>query len=375
MRRHGIITEDWKLSLIVPIFKPKKIELNDINSNTDIFRRIFEKSIFKSFIALLLPRSRHQYAYTAHHSIFDAIALLEHQIKDFESAFDKLDRSFVLKYLCKYMNENSIRLIHHLMDNKLVLRYHSKKSNTTNGTIQGGCLAPIIFIFALQKCFEAKDVPAAMREWLLMIADDLTKLEKPDINFGNLMDQVNKALEPANLSLSNSKTLILADDKIKLINKPNDIPRSANAEKLLGHWIGYHGLDHNKMFEMLKTKFCMKLLDMARIGYFFKGLTIMSKFMMYFTQIQSLLEWISGYLVNSKIADQTEKLICKSLRIYMNTTKTTTPQHLIFLYFGMRSITSQMAIPSKQQIGESAISGAKVFHAHPIVHVQANITD
>ena len=129
--QYGTIPVDWLLSLIHAILKPNKTDPSDINNHRPIslsecMRRLFTKCLIQSLVKCL-PIDPHQFAYKAHHSVFDLTNILELQISTFKltynidpiiiqsditGAFDNLSRAFIMTHLSRYIqSKSSLQLI------------------------------------------------------------------------------------------------------------------------------------------------------------------------------------------------------------------------------------------------------------------------
>ena len=187
----------WKIAKLIPIHKNgNKSDPNNYRpiSLLSIFSKIIEKYIEKSFRDFLINKnilSEMQFGFKANHSTIDTLISIKSDLSvsmnknmktvlmtfDLKKAFDCVDHKILISKLKKICENTTLSWFELYLQNRYTFVSFNKKLSTPKpiniSVPQGGCLAPLLFIYYMNDIQELQ-----LEGQVYLFADDLTLVIK-----------------------------------------------------------------------------------------------------------------------------------------------------------------------------------------------------
>jgi Reverse transcriptase (RNA-dependent DNA polymerase) len=313
------IPDDWKKSLIVPVFKKgdsSQIENYRPIALTSVPRRLFERLILDKIHDYEHKLSEFQNGFRTNRSTIDHCYVLDYLMKqkkgklitillDFKAAFDTVDRSILWYRLANKFNFNLelITLLQELFDhNKSIILINGAKSDEISnlrGLLQGSSLSPVLFNFFIDDLLQELESSGILincttkRINSLAFADDIALVADNPINMQILLQISQNWSNRNGMRFAPKKCMVLQEHS----NPPNifhlydeELPIVLEA-KYLGINFTHKGINHHANVVARSTVAQGVTKQLAEFGMNLNGISPLASKNLYKTFIRPILEY------------------------------------------------------------------------------------
>jgi hypothetical protein len=344
------IPKDWKLGLVIPIFKNKGVSTDVKNFRpitvTCAFRRLYEKIIFADIKVnvddLLLPT---QFGFRPGRSVMDPLIIMNELLHrypslkvvllDISAAYDSIDRRILWKK-CEHefgLSSNQIAVLKSLNEynfasvslNGIV----SARIPMLRGLIQGSSISPFLFNMFINDLIRRFNlltgvaIDDSKKINNLLFADDAAVFHTNTVILQRLVNIAESWGKVNGLSFAPAKSEILASNNCNIMMYNINISQSS-VVRYLGLFFNCKGIDWNKSIEsrLIKSK---KLLQVFRSkGMHAGGWRPAQGLLLYKTFIRPIIEFGTYIMIlPNNVINELQKIQNEALRAILSLPSTT----------------------------------------------------
>lgn len=344
------IPQDWRESLIIPVYK-KKGDINSISNYrpialTCITRRLYERLLKIDIDFYLGQLEDTQGGFRANRSTLQQVYILQELktkypmmkmiLMDMKAAYDMVDRRILWHKLRQEHNmpPSLIARLRDLFDfniSYLVIKGKRSRSITNKrGLLQGSSLSPILFNFYINNLLKELHVntPKISDGGIsinhLAFADDLVLMGKSNGDVQILLQKCQSWAQNQGMEFSPTKCVAISDaNNSELFLYDVELPVESNS-KYLGVTFDKNGIDWATHFQSRSNKAKKLILMLQNFGMNITGIAPAASIKLYKAFIRPVIEYGAALrILPQKITESLQKTQNMALRTILSGNRST----------------------------------------------------